>query len=58
MHHENAIGLVPVRRGLGEADMTVQDLLTASLRLRPDRIILGEIRVPEALLRWRGAARA
>lgn len=48
LRHENAIGLVAVRGNMGEADVTTQDLLTASLRLRPDRIILGELRGAEA----------
>ena len=45
----NAIGLVAVRGRLGEATVSATDLLEATLRLRPDRIILGEIRGPEAL---------
>jgi type IV secretion system protein VirB11 len=44
----NAIGLVAVRGELGETAVTVEDLLQAALRLRPDRIILGELRGPEA----------
>lgn len=44
----NAIGLVAVRGDLGESHVTVEDLLQAALRLRPDRIILGELRGPEA----------
>lgn len=40
----NALGLVAVKGDLGEAKITVEDLLQASLRLRPDRIIVGEIR--------------
>jgi len=40
----NAVGLVAVKGDLGEAKVTVEDLLHASLRLRPDRIIVGEIR--------------
>lgn len=48
LRHDNAIGLVAVRGALGEADVATDDLLTASLRLRPDRIILGEIRGAEA----------
>jgi type IV secretion system protein VirB11 len=40
----NAVGLVAVKGDLGEAKVTVEDLLQASLRLRPDRIIVGEIR--------------
>lgn len=46
--HPNAVGLVAVRGALGEARVDVDDLLQASLRMRPDRIILGELRGPEA----------
>ena len=48
LDHPNAIGLVAVRGGMGEASVTVEDLLQASLRMRPDRIILGELRGAEA----------
>ena len=48
LRHENAVGLVAARGGLGEANVTMEDLLIASLRLRPDRIILGELRGAEA----------
>jgi type IV secretion system protein VirB11 len=41
IRHDNAIGLVAVRGNLGEARVDADDLLMASLRLRPDRIILG-----------------
>ena len=49
LHHENAVGLVAVRGRLGEAAVSPADLLEAALRLRPDRIIMGEIRGAEAI---------
>jgi pilus assembly protein CpaF len=33
----------------GKGEVTIRDLLRASLRLRPDRIVVGEVRGPEAL---------
>jgi type IV secretion system protein VirB11 len=48
VRHENAVGLIAARGMLREAGITVDDLLAASLRMRPDRIVLGEIRGPEA----------
>jgi type IV secretion system protein VirB11 len=49
MVHPNAVGLLAARSVLGEAEVTAEDLLVASLRMRPDRIILGEMRGREAL---------
>jgi pilus assembly protein CpaF len=34
---------------LGQGEVTIRDLLKSSLRLRPDRIIVGEVRSAEAL---------
>jgi type IV secretion system protein VirB11 len=48
LRHENAVGLVASRSALSEADVTTDDLLSASLRMRPDRIIVGELRGNEA----------
>lgn len=48
LRHLNAVGLLAARSALGEAEVTAEDLLIASLRMRPDRIILGELRGAEA----------
>jgi type IV secretion system protein VirB11 len=45
---DNVVGLLAARSSLGEAQVSATDLLTASLRMRPDRIILGELRGEEA----------
>ncbi len=44
----NKLHLVASKGGQGRADVTTQDLIEACLRLRPDRIIVGELRGKEA----------
>ncbi|HIF26260.1 MAG TPA: P-type DNA transfer ATPase VirB11 [Micavibrio sp.] len=46
--HANHVSLLASKGDQGQASVTVQDLLEASLRLRPDRILLGELRGAEA----------
>ncbi len=46
---ENSVGLVAVKGELGEAKVTPNELLQAALRLRPDRIVLGELRGSESV---------
>lgn len=47
--HPNSVGLVAIAGNQGEAMVTIDDLMRASLRLRPDRLIVGELRGPEAI---------
>ena len=46
---QNGCGLVAVKGELGEAKVTANELLQAALRLRPDRIVLGELRGAESV---------
>lgn len=45
----NGVGLLAVRSELGEASVSANELLQAALRLRPDRIVLGELRGAETV---------
>ena len=47
--NRNGVGLVAVKGETGEARVSTDDLLQAALRLRPDRIVLGELRGAEAV---------
>lgn len=45
----NAVGLVAVHGDQGEARIDIDDLMRASLRMRPDRLIVGELRGAEVV---------
>lgn len=47
--HPNQVAMLATKGEQGLSTVTMQDLVQASLRLRPDRIILGEIRGKEIL---------
>lgn len=46
--HPNRLHLLASKGGQGRANVTIDTLIQACLRLRPDRIIVGELRGPEA----------
>jgi len=47
-HMPNRVHLIASKGSQGRAQVTMQDLIEASLRLRPDRLMLGELRGKEA----------
>ncbi len=44
LHHHNVLQMVTSKNNQGLANISMQDCVQASLRLRPDRIIMGELR--------------
>lgn len=49
LSHPNSVGLVAMKGDMGVARINTNDLLQAALRLRPDRIVLGELRGTESV---------
>jgi type IV secretion system protein VirB11 len=47
-HHKNRVHLLASKGGQGRSNVSTQDLVESCLRLRPERIIVGELRGAEA----------
>lgn len=47
-HHKDRLHLLASKGGQGRANVTMEQLIESCLRLRPDRIIIGELRGAEA----------
>nr|WP_267972864.1 P-type DNA transfer ATPase VirB11 [Allorhizobium ampelinum] len=45
--HKNVVSLLASKGNQGTSNVTIQDLLEASLRMRPDRLFVGEVRGAE-----------